>query len=398
MLDYLQKIGWMALKNVSREKKRSALTLLGVLIGISAVVALFSLSGGLRVFVGDQLSQLGEDIIFVSTSGGGGAGGAVQASENVKFSDSDVLDVRSVQGIEKVWMNFRESKRVVYRDEGIVVRISGMEEEGREVLAERGILEVLDGRFVRENELDGVVVTKEVAEDGFDREIRVGKSLDIDGMPFEVVGIVEFDSGPFGGNSIMVSARTFRDVFGIDKASSLTAVASDDPTQVEERLERKLDRTRGEENYQIVTGEDRAEVVNNVIGLLDVVLGGVAAISLVIGLLGITNTMYMSITEKRREIGIMKALGATKGIVLSIFAVESGLLGTLGGALGVLLGFAMAKLVEGRVASYIGGEFSAVVNVEMVLQVLLFSFFIGTLAGALPVRNALKLKPVEAMR
>lgn len=387
----------MAFRNLTREKVRSFLTLLGVFIGMSAVFALLTISTGLRFFVQDQLEQLGEEVIFVSLAGSYGPNTG-QLSEESGFDDSDVSEIESVQGVERAWRNFRSQKNVEFRDESLVITITGIEQDGIDVLNSKELLTALEGRLLRKNDLHSAMVSEPLAKEAFDKEIRIGSEILIDDEPFDVVGIVDFQSGPFGGNPVIVSKDAFEEIFGVSRARGITLVSSDEPSVMERRLSEKLDRMVGEESYEVVTGEDRAQVVNNVIGLLEAVLGGVAAISLLIGVLGITNTMYMSITEKRREIGIMKAIGADKKTVVGIFTLESGLLGLLGGAIGSILGFFMAKLVEGLVRGYVGENFSIVLSVTLVVQVLLFSFFLGVFAGLIPVRQALKLKPVEAMR
>ncbi len=395
---YLPELFKLVLRNVSREKSRSFLTLLGVVVGMAAVVGLLSISGGLRLFISGTLNKLGEDIIIIFPGGGSGMTNIASTTSSNVFDDSDLLTVRNVQGVKEVWARAQKPYIVEYDEEQLPLMVVSIASGNLDLFVEREFLTLEKGRMINEKDAHSVLVPKEMAEESFDKEIQIGHTLTINEESFRVVGIVSMPSGLAGQNAIFTPLKTARDVFGDERVSMITVQASGDLAEVAERIERKLERTRGEDTFSIATQKDVAKTVGNIITVADVVLVGVAAVSLVIGGLGIMNTMYMSISEKTREIGIMKAIGATNKTISLMFLMESGLVGLMGGAVGSLLGYMMGKLVESTIANSLQVDFHIVVTPPLLAGVLLFSSVLGMFAGSLPVREAIKLKPVEAMR
>ena len=168
--------------------------------------------------------------------------------------------------------------------------------------------------------------------------------------------------------------------------------------QVVADLEQKLERRLGEGNFDIFTPDQILRQLNTILGIVQAVLGGIAAIALLVGGIGIMNSMFTAVLERTREIGVMKAVGARNSDVLHIFLVESGLIGSMGGLVGIIVGFAIAKAVEygARLAGF--SLLSVRLDITLVIVALLFSFLIGMLSGALPAYRAARLKPVDALR
>ena len=202
-------------------------------------------------------------------------------------------------------------------------------------------------------------------------------------------------------NSINIDFDTFREIFDAeDRVDAITATAKPglDMDALKEKTERKLERARGDENFQVMTSANILEQVNSILGIVQFVLIGIAGISLLVGGIGIMNSMYTSVLERTKEIGIMKSVGARNSDILLIFLVESGFIGLIGGIFGVLLGTGMA-LAVGAIAKQAGfALLKIVIDYKILLFGLSFAFVLGMISGALPAYRASKLKPVDALR
>jgi putative ABC transport system permease protein len=197
-----------------------------------------------------------------------------------------------------------------------------------------------------------------------------------------------------------------KEVFGIKDEYSIIVVQVRDINQIndvaekiKEVMRKDRDEKKGQEDFSVQTPEQAISSVKTILNIINAIVIGIAAISLIVGGIGIMNTMYTSVLERTREIGIMKAIGARNRDVLLIFLIESGLLGLVGGAIGIGIGFSIGKIVEYAAGVYLGTTLlRAVFPIELILGSLAFSFFIGMLSGVLPAFQASRLKPVEALR
>lgn len=394
---YFSDLVKLALRNISRERSRSFLTLLGVMIGMAAVVGLLSISGGLRFFISGTLNKLGSDFVVVMP-GGSGMASAASTTSGAIFDESDLLAVKNVQGVKNVWGRTQKPYVVEFKDEQNVLMVASVDIENMEILKERDVFKVISGRMFEKNNIRTVVLPKEIAENTFKKKIRIGQTIYISDEPFKVIGIVEMPSGIVGQQVIFTQLQTAREIFDDDGISLMNLIVTGDAEVVSERIKSKLEHKRGDDDFDVSTNKDIVNAVGNIINIADVVLVGVAAISLAIGGLGIMNTMYMSISEKTREIGIMKALGATNRVISIMFTLEAGIVGLLGGIVGGIFGYILGKIVEGSIANALQLDFHIVITKELIIGVLLFSSILGMVAGILPVKEATKLKPVEAMR
>ncbi|PIY91579.1 hypothetical protein COY71_02380 [Candidatus Micrarchaeota archaeon CG_4_10_14_0_8_um_filter_60_7] len=196
--------------------------------------------------------------------------------------------------------------------------------------------------------------------------------------------------------------KLFDDPEAVSMIYAQTQVGAE-PARVAERIEDKLRKTRheeeGKETFTVSTSEQLLESFSVILGVVEAMIIGIAAISLLVGGIGIMNTMYTSVMERTREIGIMKAIGARNGDILAIFLIESGMLGAVGGIVGILAGMGLGKLTEIIAEAALGSQLlKASFTPELLIGALLFSFVIGALSGTLPARQAASLKPVDALR
>jgi len=242
--------------------------------------------------------------------------------------------------------------------------------------------------------------------DFFDKKVGKGDCITLNNECFEVVGLGKKTGAPPHDEKIVISAQDCERVFNksTDEMSMIAAKVEDGfvPEEVSESIERKLRKSRGvnedEQDFTVTTAEQMMKTFTQIIGVVQTVITGIAAISLIVGAVGIMNTMYTSVLERTKQIGVMKAVGARKRDIMTLFMIEAGMLGTVGGIIGVALGLAIAKVVEFYAINNGLPDLKVHMGFELIGGVLLFSFIVGSLAGALPARSAAQLQPVEALR
>ena len=271
-------------------------------------------------------------------------------------------------------------------------------------LSDRGFadidIKIGSGRYFSPREQGTVIIGYNIAHDKFDKDILVKNNININSKQFKVIGIFE-KTGVDEDDSIYLPLEDARELFNKKDLVNVLVVKIKDGIDIEKAADditRILKRTYNEEEFVVFTPEQVLNQLEEILNVVKVLLSGIAAISLVVGGIGIMNSMFTSVLERRRQIGIMKAVGATKNQILFAFLVESGLIGLGGGVIGVLLGFSVAKSVE-IVAKLMGfGLLYITPDYKVMIPMLLFSFFVGMISGIIPAYQAAKLSPVEALR
>jgi putative ABC transport system permease protein len=270
-----------------------------------------------------------------------------------------------------------------------------------EVMLEMGGVSIIEGRITGESDKYGIIVGYLFGEDFFESKVHIGDKLEIGGKDFRVRGRLSKIGNPSDDSQLYINMETAREIFNASEEINMIMLKVDvgaDPEKVAEDIKDKLEDRRGEKDFSVMTSAQLAEIVQNVLGIIQVVLVGIAGLSLMVGGVGIMNTMYTSVQERTRQIGIMKAIGATNEDIQLIFLVESGLLGLVGGAIGCVLGVLLALGVQYG-ATVAGFEIlKASVTPELIAFSLGFSFIIGMASGTFPARQAAKMNPVDALR
>jgi putative ABC transport system permease protein len=397
MMIMLKEYMLFAFSTVRHRQRRSWLTILGIFIGIAAVVALLSVSQGLKDAVSAQFAMMGTDTITIMPGQltGGGYG-------SEPLNEGDLKAVEGVRGVDVVNPVLMRTAKVVFQGEEKYTYVMGMPpDKVEQVLLDMGGVKIIEGRITGANDKYGVVVGYNIIDDFFKKDVRIGDKLEINGQEFKVRGRLSKVGNPTDDSQIYINMDTAREIFNEPDEITMMMVkvkSGSDPEEVAKDIENELEDRRGSKNFSVMTSAQLAETVQSVLGIIQVVLVGIAAISLLVGGVGIMNTMYTSVQERTRQIGIMKAIGATNEDIQLIFLVESGLLGLVGGAIGCLLGILMSLGVEYG-AAYAGFEaLKASVTPELVAMALGFSFFIGMASGTFPARQAAKMNPVDALR
>ena len=394
-----------AFDTLSHRKLRSWLTMIGIFIGIAAVVALISLGQGFKQAINREFEKIGTDKLFVTAKGGFGPPGT---NPVVKLTDDDLKVVKKVSGIENVAGFVLANSKVEFEDNIGFFAIQGFPKgDERRLVQEIYNLKLKEGRDLRDNDKFSALITIGFAENKLlGKNLRLRDKIKINDKEFVIIGVLEKTGDPAFDRMIVIPQDTLRDIFNEpDKIDTiLVKVANVENIQIiAERIKNDLRRFRDvkkdEEDFDVQTPEQLLGSFGDIINIVQSVLIGIAAISLLVGGIGIANTMYTAVVERTKEIGIMKSVGAQNKDILLIFIIESGLLGVIGGLIGVILGFGLSNAVEIIAKNVLGTNLiEAYFSYSLLFGALLFSFFIGAIFGVMPARQASLMQPVEALR
>jgi len=397
----------LAFKNLKHRGVRSWLTMIGIFIGIAAVVSLISLSNGLQNAVTGQFSTLSPDTLMVQSAGtsfGPPGSGAVR-----KLTEHDLDIISSINGVEMAIPRLVRSVKVEYNKVLGFKYLGSMpeSEEQMDYIYRTLNAKVADGAFLKIWDSGKVIIGADFAKkEEFEKEIKVGAKLDIQNESFEVAGIMQKASSFQLNNVALMMESDMKDALGISDEIDVIVVKVVDQDRVEEvaeliKREMRKDRNQkeGEEDFSVQTPLNALQSINTILNIINLIVSGIAAISLVVGGIGIANTMYTSVLERTREIGVMKAIGAQNSDVLKVFLVESGLLGLAGGVVGAIIGIAFAFAASFIANAALGQSILLVtISFPLVIAAVSFSFIIGLVSGILPAIQASELKPVQALR
>lgn len=397
----------LPLKEIRRRKIRSWLTLIGVIIGMAAVVSLITLGQGLENAIAQQFDALGNDKLFITAKGNPLTPGL--SIDAVKITEDDLEVVRGTQGVKEATGMIFSSARIEYNDQVRYFSILGLptEPEERELIGESQSYSLLDGRWLEPGDtfkaVAGYSYTQETL---FGKPLELGDKVLIQDATFEIVGFWERIGSPPDDQSISIPLESYEEVFNKPEELGLLIAQTDAGENAEivaeeiaEELRRSRDVEEGKEDFSIETPADLAETFGTILNIVQWVLIGIAGISLLVGGIGIMNTMYTAVLQRTKQIGVLKALGARRKHILFLFLVESGFYGLGGGLVGVLIGLLFAKMVEFALVAAIGPAFlSLEISPILIIGTLLFSFIVGCVSGIAPARKASRLNPVDSLR
>jgi len=405
----------LSLSHVKKSKLRSWLTIIGIVIGVAAVVAIISIGQGMQASVQSRLGSLGADLITVTpgfsrASGGGGFDRGSAGSATINLTDKDQNVIKQVPGV--LYVNGMVSGRsdMILGTEKTSISISGIDPV---VWRSMVTTQLESGRYLQPGDSNAVVIGYSLAHETFLQPITLNRPITIGGKTFKVVGIFVQSGGGFGGggdNAVFMPADYAREVITTNVSrntftSIMVKVA--DPTlanQVAADIVTKLmparhvnPRTR---DFTVTEFAVIQQQITSVVQTISLFLAAIAAVSLLVGAVGIANTMFMSVMERTRQIGLLKALGATDNEVMKLFLLESGLFGFVGGVLGIIFGVSISVIISAVGLRTIGpgGTMNAVVTPELLVFALAFSIFVGIISGVAPARSASKMNPVDALR
>jgi putative ABC transport system permease protein len=398
----------LAFKNLRHRFSRSVLTLLGIAIGIMAIISLLALGEGMQQAVTGELSSL-SDVIIVSTGGGGfssfgGGGGSTSTGEY--FTQRDIADIQRIQGIKEVSTQLSGSGLAEYNGKTTILSLTGMEVSVMKLQYASQNLEA--GEFPNEGEQNKIMIGNSIAHDTFDADISVGGRIKINGEKFFVSGI--FGKQGFGGVSsdsiVLMSTRDFKKLTGQSNISLIYLRVNNvnDAESIAATIQNAINENHGKKDFATATTMTSIlKTVQTIIGILQLVLVGIASIALIVASIGIMNTMLTSVMERTREIGIMKAIGATTRDIMSIFIIEGVLMSSVGGVIGIILGVFGSQALTLILRSFMsmgGGSIQLVpiITITSVVLAVTVSLIVGVLSSLYPAWKAARMSPIEAVR
>jgi putative ABC transport system permease protein len=410
----LKDIFELSLTSIRHRHLRSWLTILGIVIGVASIITLIGISIGISDQITARISTLGSNIITISPGGqqasrigggtfvrptappaGGGPNGRSESSSpEITFREAD--DLRTLPGVYRLDTRINKREVMQYRDKNSSLSIVGTDPAA---FKDTVGVPMLEGRFLNPSDQYSAVIGFGVANQTFNDLDILNKQVKINGVAFHVVGILN-QSGGFGGtdSDVFIPLKTAQDMFNqsTDVSQVIVVVSPDhDTNTIASEIENELiilhRVTKDTEDFTISTAATVESTVSSVTDTLGLLLGGIASISLLVGGIGVANTMFMSVLEQTRDVGVYKSIGAKNRDIIYLFLCEAAIIGFVGGFLGVVLSF---------VVSYILSSFGVPVAIttELVAGGLVFSVLIGIVAGIQPARNAASIPPVEALR
>lgn len=299
---------------------------------------------------------------------------------------------------------------VRFNDKTAYAPVAGFSTNSKElaIATEAQGLKIIAGRNIKNGDKNKVFIgySYHIDDSKFGKPVKLRDKILIGNESFEVIGLADKIGNPSDDANLYIPLETAQDLFGVkdeydyifvqvEKGADVDKVAE----AIKENMRKDRGLKKGEENFGVQTFQSILDVFSSIFGIVQAVIIGIAAISLLVGGIGIMNTMYMSVLERTKEIGVMKAIGAKNSDIMTIFLIESGFYGLIGGAMGIAIGWGIAKLAEIIASQFLGtGLLRAVVSPTLILGVLTFSFLIGIISGAAPAYRASKLRPVDALR
>lgn len=387
-----------ALKNLRREGVRTFLTLIGVVIGIAAIVALLSVGQGLNQAVETQLSQLGSNTVYVIP----GNPFSGSSFSKISITQNDLDQIKSISNVSDVIPMYLTPVNITFGKDNYGATALGIDPIEGKVFVDLGYYEVTDGQWLSKGDSSSILIGDKLATDAFDKEISIRKILLLNGQEFKVGGIITQKiqgSDVSSSNLVMMSVDAIKKLdptIGPSETWIRTTSASD-VTEVADKIKKYFDRKYGEKSVYVITSDQLLDQVNSIFGLITIFLVGIGSISIIVGGVGIMNAMVTSVVERTKEIGIMKALGASNFRILAIFLLESAFIGAIGGIIGIAIGYGLSIIVA-VIAQASGFPLEAGITWEITLGALAFSMLLGMASGALPAWRAANLDPIEALR
>jgi len=388
----------MAFNSIKERKLRSSLTVLGIVIGIAAIVSLVSVGEGMRLTVTEVLEQFGPNKILILPQMQMGFG---PSAIGEPLKEKDLNDIRRIRGVSIAVPILYRTMPVEYKGEMQTLSVSGVDtKESRLFFLDIQAFDLEKGRFFRAGDKQVAVIGHSVVYDIFAEDVKLRDKLKIKDVSVDVIGMLKEIGNRQDDTMVIIPLDTLREITGEKDEITMILAKVDDASKVDaiaEEIQSKLDNTHGEKTFMVMTTAQITERVGQVTSTISLVLGGIAAISLAVAGIGIANTMLMSVMERTREIGTMKAIGATNADVMKIFLIESALIGLFGGVIGCLVGVGMAKAIR-AVSIYYGIRIQTAVTPQLLLFSFGFSVLVGIVFGLWPARRAAKLSPIEALR
>ena len=394
----------IAVKNLRTRPLRSWLTILGIVIGVFLITSLLSLSEGLKNTIMKQLKMIGSDIIIILP--GETTDFVTAFLGHLRITEENIKAIKRIEGVKAVLPIIHKTMIVRYEGDSKALLVSGSDwRNALDIYTGDLGLSLIEGEWPVPGKRE-VVVGSLIPEDIFEG-MKVEDSLSIKGRSYEIVGVLRSMGQKTDDSLVHIDIDIFREITG-ERKGAAQALAKVAPGYSAEEVAEKIKdtlldigkRKKGEElmPFSVLTSEKATSLISDVMGVVQLAVFSFASIAVVVGGIGIMNTMYTAVHERKKEIGILKAVGARNSAITLIFLIESGIIGLVGGMGGILPGLLLAKSIEyfGQVHPVFYLEAS--ISPFIVSFGLIFSFLVGCLSGFFPAKSVSKLNPVDALR
>ena len=392
--------------SLKRRKLRSWLTLVGILIGITAVITLISLGEGIRGAVTSQFDFLNPEVLTIRADGITMAPPGTGVSNPLQ--EKYLKDIQKIKGVDLAIGRIIENAQIKFNGRShFSIAISFPKNGDKDIIKKIVQLEIEKGNMLDSSDTYRIVVGSDYSKsDMFGKAVELRDELEIEGKKFKVKGILEKKGSFIVDHSVIINEDPLKDLYNHEDTYELIVVkveSESEIAQVKERLEKYLRKERdvdeGEEDFTVSSPEETLKSLDSTLFGIQLFIYLIAAISILVGGIGIANTMYTSVLERTRDIGVMKAIGAKDSQITVLFLLESGLLGLVGGIVGIIFG-ASTSIILAKIGNKFHSEGLIQINLplEFILATLIFSFLVGLISGIVPAIKASKLKPIDALR
>ncbi|UYO36763.1 ABC transporter permease [Bacillus zhangzhouensis] len=387
----------IALDSVLAHKLRSILTMLGIIIGVGSVIAVVAIGQGGEQMLKGSISGPNNTIDMTYTPSDEELNTNPNALFEAAFTEEDIKSIRTINGVQQVASSTAQGMELRFQDTTVDATVNGINKGYTEVhslqIAEGQNLRGIDFRSGRRSALISDGLQKEL----FNGKKALGELIWMNGQPVEVIGVLAKQKGmfSFGMNEIYVPFAMLTSTFGMNEYDmlSIQVAHADQIKEVGESAAALLNENHhAEDAYEMINMEEINEGIGQITSIMTTIIGSIAGISLLVGGIGVMNIMLVSVTERTREIGIRKAMGATRAQILVEFLIESVVLTLIGGLMGIALGLGGASLVS------LFAGWPSLVSWQVVCGGVLFSMLIGIVFGLIPANKAAGLDPIESLR
>ncbi|MED3087672.1 ABC transporter permease [Bacillus toyonensis] len=389
----------IALSSILAHKLRSALTMLGIIIGVGSIITVVAIGQGGEAMLKSQFAGSGNQTVQIHYSADMNDPFGMEMAEAPKITEEDIFEIKKIPEIAHVVTTNSSMEPLDIEDKKEMVNVTGLDSEYFAV----NKVKLLKGRSLQESDVDEgnnvVMISKQMEEKVFIDANAVGKIIEMKGQPMQIIGVYKAEGGfmGMGPSEALVPISLWPTLYGKDEIQNISVQAKnvDDLEQAGKKAADVLNSRKPSDatgKYEVMNLKEIQEGISKMTGIMTMIIGGIAGISLVVGGISVMNIMLVSVTERTREIGVRKALGATRSKILLQFLIEAVMLTLLGGLIGIGLGYGGAYIVSTF------AKWPPLVSWEVVVGGVLFSMTLGIIFGLIPANKAAKLDPIEALR